>query len=140
MKRLVFARDFSEPTDRVFDYFAEHENLKPLFGATVIRIRDGEGGMRNGVGSIRRLRLGPAPAFEETITAYEPDERIEYRITRGSPLKDHVGELRFTPVDAGTRLEWTIHFSNPVPGVEAALARVLSWRISRGLSRADLSA
>jgi len=140
MKRLVFVREFSEPADRVFDHFAEHENLHPMFGARVTRLRDGDDGVRNGVGSVRRLKVGPAPAFEETITGFEPDQRIEYRITKGSPLRDHVGELTFTPVPSGTRLEWTIHFSNPVPGVEYVLATVLSERIRRGLAGAEIPA
>ena len=69
------------PADRRTGY----EHLAPLFGATIRRVRDGEVA-RNGVGSVRALRVGPGPWFEETITEAVPDERIAYRISRGSPL------------------------------------------------------
>ncbi|MEX0620613.1 MAG: SRPBCC family protein [Solirubrobacterales bacterium] len=140
MQKLTFQRDFDLPPDRVFSFFAEHENLKPMFGAKVTRLSDGDDGSRNGVGSCRRLQVGPAPAFEETITAFEPNELIDYRVTKGSPLRNHLGELRFTPVASGTHLEWRISFTTAVPGLDRLLAAVLRRRISQGLNQADLSA
>lgn len=139
MQRLTFHKDSDLPPEQVFPYFAEHENLGPMFGAKITRLSDGDDGSRNGVGSCRRLQVGPAPAFEETITACEPDELIEYRITKGSPLKNHLGELRFTPVGGGTHLEWRISFSTAVPGLDRLLAEVLKRRISQGLAQADPS-
>src|ERR1700750_923706 len=51
---------FAKPADRVFAYLAEHENLGPLFGAKVKRLRDGDSD-RNGVNSARELKVGPLP-------------------------------------------------------------------------------
>ena len=81
---------------------SEHENLGPLFGANVTRVRDGDT-ERNGVNSVRRLKVGPLPPFEETVHEFVPDERIVYRITKGGPLKDHVGVLEFSPGAGGGR-------------------------------------
>jgi len=139
MQRLTFHKDFDLPPEQVFPYFAEHENLGPMFGAKITRLSDGDDGSRNGVGSCRRLQAGPAPAFEETITAFEPDQLIDYRITKGSPLKNHLGELRFTPAGGGSHLEWRISFSTAVPGFDRLLAEVLKRRISQGLAQADPS-
>ena len=49
-----------------------------------------------------RCGSGRTAPFEETVTQFEPDELIEYRITKGTPLRDHVGVMRFTPA-AGRR-------------------------------------
>jgi uncharacterized protein YndB with AHSA1/START domain len=139
MQKLTFKRDFDLPPDRVFPFFAEHENLNPMFGAKITRLSDGDDGSRNGVGSRRRLQIGPAPAFEETITAFEPNELIDYRITKGSPLRNHLGELRFTPLPDGTHLEWRISFTAALPGLDRLLAELLKRRISQGLGQADIN-
>ena len=39
---------FGKPPEAIFAYLAEHENLASLFGAKIKRLRDGEGGERNG--------------------------------------------------------------------------------------------
>lgn len=124
----------SAPAD-VFATLGEHENLGPLFGARITRLRDGETS-RNGVGSARTLRIGPLPAFVETVTVSEPDERIEYEITQGSPLRNHRGVQVLTPTaDGGTHLDYTIHLDASVPGVAALVATVLTRKISAGLPR-----
>ena len=140
MQSLEFRREFDLPPSQVFGFFAEHENLGPILGAGITRLSDGEDGNRNGVGSSRRLKVGPAPAFEETVTGYEPDELIEYRITAGSPLRDHVGSIRFAPTGTGTRLVWQISFSAAVPGLDLIIAEVLKRRMSQALSKISIPA
>ena len=124
----------SAPAD-VFAALGEHENLGALFGARITRVRDGAES-RNGVGSTRRLAIGPLPPFEETTTVSVPDERIEYEITKGSPLKGHHGVQVLTPTaDGGTTLDYTIAFDVPVPGASALVAKVLTSKITAGLPR-----
>lgn len=131
--RVHVTHTFRSPPANVFAALGEHEDLGPLFGASITRLRDGDTS-RNGVGSVRSLRIGPAPAFEETVTVSEPDERIEYRITRGGPLRGHHGVQVLTPTeDGGTRLDYTIAFDAPVPGLAAVVAKVLTARITAGL-------
>jgi hypothetical protein len=124
----------SAPAD-VFAALGEHENLGPLFGANITRLRDGATS-RNGVGSARTLKIGPLPGFVETVTVSEPDERIEYEITQGSPLRNHRGVQVLTPTaEGGTHLDYTIYFDAPVPGAAAAVAKVLTQKISAGLPK-----
>ena len=94
---------FAKTPERIFAHLAEHENLAEVFGAKVTRMRDGQDGQRNGVGSIRRLRIGPLAPFEETVTEFTPSERIVYRITKGGPLRGHLGVMTFAPRDGGMR-------------------------------------
>ncbi len=136
MQRVETVQDFSAPVDRVYAHLAEHENLGPVFGARITRVRDGDTS-RNGVGSVRELKVGPLPPFQETVTAAVPDELIEYRITRGSPLRGHVGRMRFSPHGSGTRLDYVIEFGAVLPGLDRVIALGLGRTVRRGL--ADLA-
>jgi uncharacterized protein YndB with AHSA1/START domain len=140
MARVLVEHDFSKPVDRVFAYLSEHENLQQVFGAKVTRAKDGDDGHRNGVGSVRTLRIGPGPSFDETVTEFVADELIRYRITRGSPLRDHRGEMRFSRSDGGSHLRYEITFTTRLPGLATLIAAVLSRNIGAGLRRVDANA
>ena len=103
--------DFAKPPQPVFAHLAEHENLAEVFDAKITRLHDGEDGERNGVGSVRQLQIGPLPPFEETVTEFVPNERIVYRITKGSPLRGHVGVMTFTPAPPAERASSTTSVS-----------------------------
>ncbi|WP_328813759.1 SRPBCC family protein [Rhodococcus sp. NBC_00297] len=128
--RVHVTHKFTSAPDVVFAALSEHENLGPLFGAKITRVRDGDSS-RNGVGSTRALKLGPLPAFHETTIVSEPNTLIEYKITKGSPLRGHWGTQRLTPTtDGGTALDYTIGFDAPVPGLALVVAKVLTSTIS----------
>lgn len=138
MQRVDITQDFALPVDRIFAYLSEHENLAPLFGLSVTRLQDGDTS-RNGVGSVRRLRLGPLPAFEETITEVVDDQLIVYRISKGSPLKNHKGTMTFTPQGAGCRLHYVIEFDAP-PVLDRIIQAGLTRNVSKGLKTVDAKA
>jgi len=127
-------RDLAAPVEEVFAHLAEHENLAALFGAKVKRLADGDS-ERNGVGSRRELKVGPLPPFEETVTQYVPNELIEYRITKGSPLDGHVGTMRFSPTaGGGTHFDYRIRIASKLPLVAPIVTRNLTRDINRGLA------
>jgi uncharacterized protein YndB with AHSA1/START domain len=132
---------FTKPPDRIFAYLSEHEYLADLFGAKVTRIKDGDDGNRNGVGSVRKLQIGPLPPFEETVTEFEPPRRIVYRITKGSPLRGHVGVMTFTPEgEHDTHLHYDIRLASPVPGLAMIVRASLVRSINRGLPTVERDA
>ena len=139
MQRIEITQDFALPVERVFSFLAEHENLGPIFGAEVERVRDGATS-RNGVGSVRRLKVGPLPWFEETSTQVVPNELIEYRITRGSILKDHRGEMRFSSRDTGSRVDYVIEFDAKVPLTGPLLKKAIEGNVRKGLKDVDTKA
>lgn len=139
MARVDITQDFALPVDRVYAFLAEHENLGPLFGATVTRLKDGDT-ERNGTGSRRRLKLGPLPAFEETITHAVTDQVIEYRITQGSPLRGHSGRMDFSPLGSGCRLHYVIEFGAVVPLLDKVVALGLNRNVRKGLRTIDAKA
>jgi uncharacterized protein YndB with AHSA1/START domain len=131
---MVVDHDFSKPPERIFDYLAEHENLAELFGAQITRLQDGRDGERNGVGSVRMLKVGPGPPFEETVTEFQRPERIVYRITKGGPLRGHVGVMTFEPDGrGGTRLHYDIRLASPIPGLAALVRASLTRSVNKAL-------
>jgi uncharacterized protein YndB with AHSA1/START domain len=133
--------DFDKPPERIFAHLAEHENLAEVFGAKVTRLRDGEDGQRNGVGSVRQLRIGPLPPFEETVTEFVPDARIVYRITKGSPLRGHVGVMEFAPIaGGGTRFVYDIRLASAIPGLAPLVRAALTRSIARSLDKVQRDA
>jgi uncharacterized protein YndB with AHSA1/START domain len=132
--------DFAKPPERIFAHLAEHENLAEVFGAKIKRLRDGEA-ERDGVGSVRQLQIGPLPPFEETVEEFVVPQRIVYRITKGSPLRGHVGVMDFEPTAAGgTRFVYDIRIASPIPGVAPLVTASLTRSISKSLASVEAAA
>ncbi|HXP38369.1 MAG TPA: SRPBCC family protein [Solirubrobacteraceae bacterium] len=125
--------EFAKPPERIFAYLSEHENLAEVFGAKVTRLRDGED-QRNGVGSVRKLQIGPLPPFEETVTEFVVPERIVYKITKGSPLRGHLGVMTFAATPSGgTRFVYDIRIASPIPGLAPLVRAALTRSITQAL-------
>ncbi|MDD3763209.1 MAG: SRPBCC family protein [Nevskiales bacterium] len=122
------------PVERVFAFFADHEKFATLFGGSCRRVRDGEGDP-NGLHSVRRMGPGPL-AFDETITEFVPNERIAYQISRGGPLKNHLGVIRFSATGDATDVDYVIRFDGKLPGVGPLVAKALSLAWHRSSPRA----
>jgi len=138
---MRFVKDFDLPPEQVFAYFAEHDNLGSVLAAEVTRLNGGTDGDPNGVGSVRRVNPpGPVPAFEETVTEFVPNEKIEYRVTKGTPLNHHIGTVTFTPAGDGTHMEWKIEIGTALPGLDFVIAKVLVRNIGRGLDGVSIPA
>jgi hypothetical protein len=133
--------DFGKPPGRIFAYLAEHENLAEVFDAKVTRLRDGDGGERNGVGSVRQLKIGPLPPFEETVTEFVSAQQIVYRITKGSPLRGHVGAMSFlATASGGTHFVYDIRLASPIPGLALIVRAALTRSILQSLPAVERAA
>ncbi|MEA2305797.1 MAG: hypothetical protein QOH43_3077 [Solirubrobacteraceae bacterium] len=130
-------RDFDLPVAELFEHLSEHERLADVFGARIERLRDGDTD-RNGVGSVRRLHAPGLPAFEETVTAFTPPELIVYRITKGTPLDDHEGVMRFSArPGGGSHLDYDIMLASRIPGLTLLVSKLLGVQVRRGLAGID---
>jgi uncharacterized protein YndB with AHSA1/START domain len=131
-----FEQFFAASRERVFAWFADHEKFGLIWPGRTRRVQaSAEAAEPNGLGSVREVSTAGI-AFEETITGFEPPARIEYRITKGSPIKNHRGLLLFTDVTGGTKLEYTIEFDPKLPLTGGLIASVLCTSWHRGVSRA----
>ena len=125
--------------DKLFDFLSDHENLELIFApAKIQRIKEGKDSP-NGVGSTRNMKILIAPAFHETVTRVVPNELIEYTITKGSPLKNHKGVMRFSDTGTGgSRLDYTIEFEGKLPLIGPIIKAGLDQGIRRGLNKLKL--
>ncbi|MGK2911701.1 MAG: SRPBCC family protein [Sphingobium sp.] len=126
------------PVERLFSHLAEHENLVRLFApARITSLANGHY-ERNGIGSSRRVRPGPMPSFVETVTDYRANELIEYRITQGGLLRNHLGRMHFASLGSrASRVCINISFEGRFLGVGPAFRFLLNRSIRQGL--ADLA-
>jgi len=106
--------EFNAPVETVFATLSDHEAMGQVLNAKVKRIKDGQGSV-NGIGSVRRITPVPMAGFEETVTAFEPNKLVEYTITKGSPLKNHLGRMVFSESNGKTQLHYTIQFEPKLP-------------------------
>jgi hypothetical protein len=133
-QKLEIVQDYDRPVGEVFARLADHNQLGKVLGVPVRRIHDGADDP-NGVGSVRRIGMGPL-AIEETVTALTPNRSIDYRISKGGfPIRNHSGRVDFSGSERGSRVAWTIQFDAPVPLLGPAVKLVLGQAIRMGLRR-----
>lgn len=133
-QRIDIVQEFRQSVEEVFALLADHNQLSKVFGIPVRRVRDGMGDV-NGVGSVRSLGFAPL-AVEETVVGMVPNQSIDYEITRGGgPVTNHHGRLTFTKTASGSRLQWSITFDSPLPGVGPIVRQVLKQGLTLGLRK-----
>ncbi|SDX21498.1 SRPBCC family protein [Marinobacter mobilis] len=135
MYTIEIDETFDVPRSKVFALFAEHERFGKLLGAPVKRIKDSDQADPNGLGSVRKIGFGPI-GLEETVIGFEPDSLIEYTITSISPLKNHMGRIRFDEPSKGqTRVNYVITFDDVIPFTGKLVQSALEQGIRKGIKR-----
>lgn len=125
---------FAAPIDAVFSELSDHARFGQICGITIQRVKEGAESP-NGLGSVRKLSIGPLPSFEETITGFENNRSIEYKITKGSPIKNHVGTLRFEKTKSGCELFYDIKLESKIPFTTGIIKAGLKDGISKGIEK-----
>ncbi len=134
--KITLEHEFLASPEQVFDYFADHEKFGRLWPAKIRRIKTGES-EPNGIGSVREIRVGPV-RLEETIVSFRRPELLEYRVTRGGPLKNHLGHIEFHRSDSGgTRIFYTIEYDGRFPLVGGLIGKQLRRDWTQGVSRVE---
>ena len=122
--------------DPLFNLFSDHEKFGQLLGAPTRRIRDSEEpGNPNGVGSVRRVGP-PLLGMEETVLVSDAPRLIEYTVTRGGPIRNHLGRISFEPVDNGTRVTYRIEFDTLIPLTGGPIKFILEHALQRAINKA----
>lgn len=126
---------FDVPRRKAFAVFADHYRFGKLVGAPIKRIRDSDQADPNGIGSVRKIGIGPL-SLEETVLGFEPDSLIEYTISSISPLRNHLGRIFFSDAGEGkTRIQYTIRFEDIVPFTGKVVQVALEQGLRRGITR-----
>ncbi|WP_138437697.1 SRPBCC family protein [Marinobacter shengliensis] len=135
MYTIEINETFNVPRKKVFALFADHQRFGKMLGAPVKRIKDSDQADPNGLGSVRKIGIGPL-SLEETVLNFEPDTLIEYAITSMSPIKNHLGRIRFSDTpDGQTQLNYTITFEDIVPFSGKVVSVALEQGLRRGIKR-----
>jgi hypothetical protein len=135
VQKIEINMEFKRPVGELFALLSDHEKMGPILGANVKRTRDGRDSL-NGLDSVRTLNVGLLPSFDETVIAFEKDKLVEYKITRGSPLKNHKGVMQFSPSGSGgSKLHYTIEFESKIPLLGPVVRVGLENSIRRGLKK-----
>ena len=90
----------------------------------------------NGVGSVRRVGP-PIGGFEETVLVSDAPKRIEYTVSKGGPIKNHLGVILFEPAGKDTRVTYTIEFDSKIPFIGGIIAGALKSAIQKGMKKAS---
>jgi hypothetical protein len=115
-QRIHFLQDFEAPIKNVFAFFSDHNRLREIYPGFIKRIVDAPNPTNcNDVGSSRIIISLPL-IFQETVTQYIEPFYLEYKITLGSPLKNHIGKMNFIEITPNkTRLDYVIEFEPLIP-------------------------
>jgi uncharacterized membrane protein len=130
-------QDFEAPVERVFNFFSTHERLAEVYPAAFKLIKYGDDPRdANSLNSIRRITAFPL-IIEETVTGYLPPKFIEYKVTYGFGLNNHVGRMNFIDLGgARCRLDYTIEFEPAIPLSGFLIRNLLQKLISNGVGEA----
>lgn len=135
MRTIQVERRIPAAPERVFELLADHAAYDRFRAIDASELLSEGEPPPNGVGAIRRIRVGPL-RFEEEITAYEPGSRLDYLILRLNVPFDHRGgSIRLRAEDGGTQVEWTSSYRIPVPLVGGISERVSALMLRRGFRR-----
>ncbi len=138
MNAIQIKKEFNAPIETVFELLSKHATYNIAFAPIqVVRVKDSTDPERpDGVGSVRRLGLGPIKPLQEEITLLTPNQRIEYKIINNPLVKHHLGIIEFQPVDENkTLVTYTIEFQARAPFVSKLVLAQLKSAIKLGFSK-----
>jgi hypothetical protein len=132
-QHIEIRQSFNAPVEVIFNILTDHEAFGKVISTTIKRVVDSQGENKNGVGSVRRISLFPGLAFEETVVTLEPNQLMEYVVSKGSPIKNHKGRMAFSEEAGKTLLLYTIDFEPKRPF--ALLGSVLKQAIEKPMRK-----
>jgi uncharacterized protein YndB with AHSA1/START domain len=129
-------QEFNAPIEKIFEAFGDHANMGKILGQKITRIVDSKDASNiNGLGSVRKIHI-PVFGFEETIRKCEKPNRIEYQITKGTPLSHHYGTMIFKSLPGGkTSIDYTIELGSKLPLMGLILKNVLGQMIGGSIKK-----
>ena len=109
-EKIEIEQSFNAPVETIFNILTDHESFGNVISTVIKRVVDSSEANKNGVGSVRRISAFPFPSFEETVVTFKPNQLMEYKVSKGSPIKNHKGRMEFSEESGITRLYYTIEF------------------------------
>lgn len=123
MTQYVEETVFEAPRDIVYEVFADRERSGEYLPFTTELTREGHT-ERQGVGAVHRIGVGPVAVHEEIIDLVT-DERIQYRVVRGLPVRTHVGTITFADHPSGTTVRYSMESTPLIPFPDSLMRLIL---------------
>lgn len=128
MADICVKRVFKAPIDQVFEAVINADNYLRLPKlVSVDRVKESVKD-KDGIGTIREVKLGLV-WFREEFIYFERPTRVDYRIIKSRPHFEHqAGSFQFRIVPEGTEVIWSSSYSIPLPLISGlASAFVKPW-------------
>ena len=138
MNSIQVKKKFEAPIQQVFDLLAKHATYNVAFAPIQVeRIIDSNDPQRpDGLGSVRRMVIGPVKPLREKITLMQENQRIEYKIIQNPLIKHHLGIIEFEALTPdSTLVTYTIELQARVPFVNKLILAQLKSAIKLGFSK-----
>lgn len=138
MNSIQVKKKFEAPIQQVFDLLAKHATYNVAFAPIQVeRVVDSKDPQRpDGLGSVRRMGIGPVKPLREKITLMQENQRIEYKIIQNPLIKHHLGIIEFEALTPdSTLVTYTIELQARVPFVSKLILAQLNSAIKLGFSK-----
>ena len=138
MNSIQVKQEFNAPIEQVFELLSKHATYNIAFAPIqVVRVKDSEDPERpDGLGSVRRMGLGPIKPIQEQITYLDVNKRIEYKLIKNPLIKHHIGIIEFTALGENkTRVDYTIELQARAPFVSKLILAQLKAAITLGFRK-----
>ena len=136
-KYIVMTQQINAPLDLVFPMFCRHRTfntiLWPLTSVVVKTAEDPNNS--DGVGSIRKIGIGPLKLIQEEITKIIPNQLIEYEMLKNCLFSFHLGRLEFEEKEGISYLSYSIWLQSKIPLLAILVLAQLKWSATRGLKK-----
>ncbi len=119
------------PIARVFEQLSDHEGMSRWPGIGDSRLVKEGTEAKNGLGAVRRVKVGGL-TLDEEVVLFEPPRAFDYAIIRGLPIDHHLGSVRLTEADGAVEVRWSIRIRSKWP----LLAQLTALALRRGLPKA----
>ena len=137
IKYIVMKQQFNASLDLVFPIFCKHRTfniiLWPLHSVLFKSAQDPQNS--DGIGSIRKMGIGPFKFIQEEITKMIPNQMIEYQMKRNYMFSFHLGRLEFEEKDGITYVSYSIWLQSKIPLLATLVLAQLKWSATRGLKK-----
>lgn len=141
-KKIIITQKFDLPVADVFDFLSKHASYNQVFWPIqVVRTKDSADPQRpDGLGSQRKMGVGPIKPVTEEITLVKENELIEYKLINNPLIKHHLGRLEFKSLSpTSTLVTYTIELVGKLPLSGLIILAQLKVAVTLGLAKAAKS-
>jgi uncharacterized protein YndB with AHSA1/START domain len=114
-QRVECEIDLPHAPEQVFAVLEDHAGMAEWAGLGRISLAAKGFASDTGRGAEREIAT-PLGAMLEQIIDCEAPKLLRYRIVKGSPFINYIGEVRVQPEGGGSRVVWSLRFRSRIPG------------------------